>query len=101
MVDRRASAARLRLAKLVWLDQRGPLAGEDGERISFVERADIAEVATRQPELCSFVYRVLAEPPYPLTRAQECVLAQTLWALIYGLDEVVNGRSIPRPRRAG
>jgi hypothetical protein len=52
-------------------------------------------IASRQPDLGSFVYRVLADPPYPLSRAQECVLAQTLWALIYALDEVVNGRPVP------
>jgi len=52
-------------------------------------------IAERQPELCGFVYRVLAEPPFPLTRAQEAALAQSLWAIIYALDESVNGRPIP------
>jgi len=52
-------------------------------------------LAVRQPDLCSFVYRVLADPPFPLTRDQEHTLAQCLWAIIYALDETVCGRPIP------
>ncbi len=52
-------------------------------------------LAVRQPDLCGYVYRVLADPPFPLTHEQEHVLAQSLWALIYALDETVCGRPIP------
>lgn len=68
-----ATALRLGVSKLVWIDRAGGLRGRDGERLSFVHRDELREY--------------LAAPPDPTDRRME-LLRETEKALDAGLHAV-------------
>jgi amino-acid N-acetyltransferase len=70
----REAALRLRLAKLVWIDERGGLFGADGARISMVDVADLD--------------RMLVEPDAPHVSDHADLLAEIRPMLANGLPSV-------------
>jgi N-acetylglutamate synthase-like GNAT family acetyltransferase len=67
----RRIALRLRLARLVWLDEQGPLLGDDGERLSFLTAAGLATWMRRHP----------GDPRAPLVQEIQAMLAGDLAAV--------------------
>jgi hypothetical protein len=51
--------------------------------------------AARQPELCAWLQRWLADPPALLDAGEAARVGAALSAVIYALDQVTTGRPIP------
>ena len=51
--------------------------------------------AERQPELCTWVGKLLANPPIPLLEHESRLVGICLTTLIYALDELTTGREVP------
>ncbi len=51
--------------------------------------------ATRQPELCAWLQRWLADPPTLLSAEETTRVRGALLSVIYALDQVTTGRPIP------
>jgi hypothetical protein len=49
----------------------------------------------RQPELCEWLARLLANPPIPLLDAEARQVGVCLSTVIYALDELTTGRTVP------
>ena len=52
-------------------------------------------IAARQPALAAWVGGLLAEPPVPLAAGEVRAVGAILAAVIYALDQVTTGRSVP------
>lgn len=75
-----------------------------GSLLTRAERAVMAEaeaetgadgVVQRQPALAELVASVVCAPPLPLTNAEASALGLALLTVVYALDEVATGRSVP------
>lgn len=51
--------------------------------------------AERQPELCTWVGKLLANPPIPLLEHETRQVGVCLTTLIYAIDELTTGRPVP------
>ena len=51
--------------------------------------------ADRQPELCDWVGKLLANPPIPLHEYEARLVGICLTTLIYAVDELTTGRQVP------
>jgi hypothetical protein len=51
--------------------------------------------AHRQPAVCDWVLGFVADSPVPLARDESRVASEVLLAVVYALDELTTGRSVP------
>ncbi|HWN70038.1 MAG TPA: hypothetical protein VNM90_20500 [Haliangium sp.] len=65
------------------------------EAVTGEARTGAVGVAARQPALAVWVAGLLAEPPVPLAADELRTVGTALAAVIYALDQVTTGRSIP------
>lgn len=66
------------------------------EREAYAESAEFASFgwASRQPALCAWIARHLADPPVPLSADERRTIGLSLAAIVYALDHLTTGREI-------